>query len=369
MDFGLFTMPSHPPERSLRDGHEWDLQVLRWADEMGFTEAWIGEHHTAPWEPHPSPDLLVAQALMQTKNIRLGPGGFLLPYHHPAELANRVAMLDHISGGRLNFGVAASGLPSDWAMFQVDGMSGQNRDMTREALEIILRMWGPEETFEHRGKYWSVDKPGTMFGFLKPHIKPLQQPHPPIGVAGLSKNSDTLKLAGERGFIPMSLNLNPAYVSSHWDSVEEGARRTGRTPQRSEWRLVREIFVAETDEEAWRLSVGGMMGRMMGEYFLPLLENFGFKEYLKHAPDVPDSDVTVEYCARHNWLVGSPATVAEKLEKVYDEVGGFGSLLVFGFDYAENPEAWRTSMGLIQSEVVPRVKHLMPKVAAAAAAE
>ena len=98
MQFGYFTMPSHPPERPLKDGHEWDLQVLRWADELGFSEAWIGEHHTAPWEPHPSPDLLVAQALMQTKNIRLGPGGFLLPYHHPAELANRVAMLDHISG-------------------------------------------------------------------------------------------------------------------------------------------------------------------------------------------------------------------------------------------------------------------------------
>jgi alkanesulfonate monooxygenase SsuD/methylene tetrahydromethanopterin reductase-like flavin-dependent oxidoreductase (luciferase family) len=64
----------------------------------------------------------------------------LLPCHHPAELANRVAMLDHLSGGRLNFGAAASGLPSDWAMFNVDGMSGQNRDMTREALEIILRM-------------------------------------------------------------------------------------------------------------------------------------------------------------------------------------------------------------------------------------
>ena len=121
MQFGYFTMPSHPPERPLKDGHDWDLQVIRWLDELGFAECWIGEHHTAPWEPHPSPDLLVAQALMQTKNIRLGPGGFLLPYHHPAELANRVAMLDHLSGGRLNFGVAASGLPSDWAMFNVDG--------------------------------------------------------------------------------------------------------------------------------------------------------------------------------------------------------------------------------------------------------
>jgi len=140
MEFGYFAMPSHPPERGLKAGHDWDLQVLRWLDELGYSEAWIGEHHTAPWEPHPSPDLLVAQALQQTKRIRLGPGGFLLPYHHPAELANRVAMLDHLSEGRLNFGVAASGLPSDWKMFNVDGMSGANRDMTREALDIILRM-------------------------------------------------------------------------------------------------------------------------------------------------------------------------------------------------------------------------------------
>src|SRR3546814_20869225 len=123
MDFGLFTMPSHPPERSLRDGHEWDLQVLRWADGMGFTEAWIGEHHTAPWEPHPSPDLLVAQALMQTKTIRLGPGGFLLPYPHPAELANPLALLDHLPGGRLIFCFAATGLPRDWQRFHVDRLS------------------------------------------------------------------------------------------------------------------------------------------------------------------------------------------------------------------------------------------------------
>lgn len=367
MQFGLFTMPSHPPERSLYDGQQWDLQVLRWADELGFTEAWIGEHHTAPWEPHPAPDLLVAQALLQTERIRLGPGGFLLPYHHPAELANRVAMLDHLAQGRLNFGVAASGLPSDWAMFNVDGMSGQNRDMTREALDLILRLWTEDEPFEHRGKYWNVNKTGRMYDLLEPHIKPFQTPHPPIGVAGLSKNSDTLKLAGERGFIPMSLNLNPAYVASHWDSVEEGARRTGRTPNRGDWRLVREIFVAETDEEAWRLSVGGMMGRMMREYFLPLLAAFGFKDYLKHDPSVPDSDVTPEYCAEHNWLIGSPKTVAEKLERVYEEVGGFGTLLVFGFDYAENPEAWRTSMGLIATEVLPKVAHLKPKPAAAVA--
>src|SRR5438270_864468 len=236
MDYGLFTMPSHPPERGLYDGHQWDLQTLRWADELGFSEAWIGEHHTAPWEPHP-----------------------------------------------------------------------------------------------------------------------------PIGVAGVSKGSDTLKLAGERGYWPMSLNLNPAYVASHWESVEVGAARTGRTPKRSEWRLVREVFIADTDAEALRLSAGGMMGRMMTEYFLPLLASFQFTEFLKHRPDVPDSDVTPEYCARHNWLVGSPATVADRLHAIYEEVGGFGTLLLFCFDYVDNPKAWRHSMELLAREVMPRFKNLVPK--------
>jgi alkanesulfonate monooxygenase SsuD/methylene tetrahydromethanopterin reductase-like flavin-dependent oxidoreductase (luciferase family) len=360
MEFGYFAMPSHPPERGLKAGHDWDLQTLRWLDELGYAEAWIGEHYTAPWEPHPSPDLLIAQALMQTKRLRIGPGGFLLPYHHPAELAARVAMLDHLSGGRLNFGVAASGLPSDWAMFQVDGTAGVNRDMTREALDIILRLWSDEPQFTYEGKFWKAAKPEPMFGFLKTHIYPLQRPHPPIGVAGFSKQSDTLKLAGERGFLPLSLNLNPAYVASHWEAVEIGAARANRTPNRRDWRLVREVFVAETDEEAFRLSAGGMMGRMMREYFLPLLGNFGFLEYLKHDPEVPDSDVTPEYCAKHNWLIGSPKTVTEKLERIYHEAGGFGGLLVFGFDYADNPEAWHTSLRLLAEEVGPRVAHLKP---------
>lgn len=358
MKLGYFGMPSHPPERTIRDGFEWDLQVIRWLDELGFEEAWFGEHHTAPWEPNPSPDLLIAQGFAQTENIRLGPGGFLLPYHHPAELANRVALLDHISGGRLNFGVAASGLPSDWAMFNVDGTGGENRLMTREALDLILKLWESDEPFHHHGDYWQVDKPEEMFGLLRPHLKPLQDPHPPIGVAGLSKGSDTLKLAGERGFIPMSLNLNPGYVASHWESVEIGAERAGRTPDRGNWRMVREVFVAETDREAWQLSVGSHMGRMYREYFLPLLDNFGFFEFLKHDASAPDSDVTPEYCAAHNWIVGSPDTVVEKIEETYERVGGFGHLLVFGFDYADDATAWRRSLALLEAEVLPRVAHL-----------
>jgi alkanesulfonate monooxygenase SsuD/methylene tetrahydromethanopterin reductase-like flavin-dependent oxidoreductase (luciferase family) len=368
MEAGYFTMPSHPPERSIHDGQEWDLQTLRWIDELGFTEGWVGEHHTSPWEPNPCPDLVLVPALRETKRVRLGPAGFLLPYHHPAELANRVAFMDHLSQGRLNFGIAASGLPTDWAMFKVDGMSGENRDMTRESLDIILRLWAADEPFDYEGKFWKVSNPRPHMHLLRPHLKPFQKPHPPIAIAGLSPNSDTLKLAGERGFLPMSLNLNPSYIASHWGSVEAGAAKTGRTPDRGDWRMIREVFIAETDEEAYRLSCGGMMGRMMREYLLPLLGSFGFLQYFKHDPDVPDSDVTPEYCAKHNWLVGSPATVAEKLERMYHEVGGFGTLVALGFDYStENPTAWHESLQALATEVMPKVKHLKPKPVAQAA--
>ena len=71
-------MPSHPPERSIRDGQLWDLHDLDRLDALGFDEAWIGEHFTAAWEPCPAPDLLIAQALLRTKRIRLGPRGAVL---------------------------------------------------------------------------------------------------------------------------------------------------------------------------------------------------------------------------------------------------------------------------------------------------
>ncbi len=359
MELGMFTMPSHPPERDLREGWEWDLQTIQWADEFGYSEAWIGEHHAAVWEPHPAPDLLTIAALRSTKNIRIGPGGFLMPYYHPAELANRISLLDHISEGRLNFGVAASGLPGDWEMFGVDGMEGENREMTAESVEFILNMWSQEPGWRHEGKHW---KGGVPIGMpdvqLTHHLRPLQQPHPPIGVAGLNSPSPTLELAGEHGWMPLSLNLNPNYVAGHWDSYEAGAKRAGRTVSRSDWRMVREVFVAPTDEEAWELSANGPMGRMMGEYFLPLLDAFGFHEFLRDENDPSDVTVDVEYCARKNWFVGSPETVAEKIEKVYADVGGFGHLLLFCFDYIDHPEEWRRSMELLGGEVMDRVSHL-----------
>lgn len=361
MELGLFLMPSHPPERSLYDATQWDLEMIQYADTLGYQEAWIGEHFTAPWEPIPAPDLMIAQALTSTKKIKLAPGAHLLPYHHPVELAHRVAYLDHLSQGRLMLGVGAGGLLTDSETFGVDAANGENRTMMVEALEIMLKLWNEKEPFQFEGAYWKANKiEGNPFAGY--HIYPYQQPHPPIGVTGLSPGSETLKTAGEKGFIPMSLGANNEYIAGHWKSVEEGAKRSGRTPSRSEWRITRDVFVADTDEEAIEGSLNSMMGRQHREYWIPLFQSLRAISVFKHEESVEESQITPEYVAKHNWFVGSPETVANKIVNLYETVGGFGALLVTGYDYSETPDIWKKSMRLLQEEVMPRVNHKIAKV-------
>lgn len=361
MKYGLFMMPSHPPERNIRDAHQWDLDYLVQADGLGYAEAWIGEHFTAPWEPIPAPDIMIAQALMQTKRIKLAPGAHLLPFHHPAELAHRVAYLDHIAQGRLMLGIGASGLPTDWTLFNVDGAAGEHRDMTRESMEIMLKIWEDEGPFKYEGKHWTVAKPADdEVETLKFWLTPFQKPHPPIGVASVSYHSPSLVMAGEMGYIPLTLAFSNDYARSHWEAVEEGAAKSGKTASRQDWRIVRDVFVGDTDEEARAAAVGGMTGRVWDEYLLKLFKNFELLSVFKHDPEVPDSAVDVDYLADHMWLVGSPETVANKIRALYNEVGGFGTLITLVYDQWENQEAWDKSTRLLAEEVMPRLTDLVP---------
>jgi alkanesulfonate monooxygenase SsuD/methylene tetrahydromethanopterin reductase-like flavin-dependent oxidoreductase (luciferase family) len=118
--------------------------------------------------------------------------------------------------------------------------------------------------------------------------------------------------------------------------------------------MVRETLVADTDAEAYEACVRGPMGRMMRQYLLPLMSDVGIIQYLKDDERVPNDAITPEYLFDHGWLVGSVATVTHKLEEMYRRVGGFGTLLLLGFDYADNPEPWFKSMRLMATEVLPR---------------
>jgi alkanesulfonate monooxygenase SsuD/methylene tetrahydromethanopterin reductase-like flavin-dependent oxidoreductase (luciferase family) len=357
MKLGMFGQAFHPPGKSPYDCQEWDLQVIRWMDEFGYDEAWFGEHHALPWEPNPAPDILIAQAFRETKRIRLGPGGICLPYHNPAVVANRMAWLDHVSQGRLNFGVAAGSVPADWKLLGING--ADTRDMTRESLEIIQKIWFGERPFVYEGKYWRIEVEEPRMPLFDAHIKPLQKGGPPIGVSGLSPNSPTLKIAGKMGFLPMSLNADITALKSHWDTYVEGAESAGRTANRADWRVCKEVIVAETDAKAEKIAVEGALGHFAIEYLARMSKIFSQLQGLP-ALNIPEEQLSPQFLVHDKWLVGSPATVREKLEKYQYETGGFGTLLVFACDYAEQPEAWRDSLRLLAEEVVPKMAGTVP---------
>lgn len=356
MRLGYFAMPLHPPGSDPARTLEADLAQLVTLERLGFEEAWIGEHLTAVWENIPCPDLFIAQALAVTGTMKLGTGVSCLPNHHPLMLAQRIAQLDQMARGRFLWGVGSGGFPGDFELFDVNAQSGEHRELTRQALDLILELWNDPKPGLYESRHWRfrVPEPQEDIG-LRLHLRPYQRPHPPIAVAGVSAASETLVLAGERGYIPMSINFVPARtLRTHWEGVETGARRTGRRPDRATWRISRDVYVAETTARARREALAGPLARDWREYFLPLLRKTKRLGLPKVDPEMPDSEVTVEYLLDHIWIVGDPDTVAEKLARLRDDVGGFGTLLVIAHEW-EPEEAWVRSMRLLAEQVLPRL--------------
>ena len=188
LEVGLFVMPAHPPERSVIDGHHWDLSMIRAADRFGYKEAWVGEHLNTPWEPCPSPELVIAQALTCTEQITLGAGAHILPNHHPARLAQTVAYLDHLAEGRYMLGIGAGGGGSGLFGYGEDAPKERYAHL-REALAIMVKLWTEPGPWEYVGQNWHVTKaasPGDPNVPSGRDLTPYQKPHPPIGVPGLT---------------------------------------------------------------------------------------------------------------------------------------------------------------------------------------
>lgn len=356
MELGFFTMPLHPPGTDYTRAVHEDLEQIILLDELGYSEAWIGEHFTSVWESIPAPDLVIAMAIPQTKQIRLGTGVSCMPNHHPFNIAHRIALLDHLAKGRFNWGVGSGGFLGDFEVFGFDPTSGEQRLTTREAVDTVIKLWTNPTPGKYEHKRWSftVPEPQDDIG-LKLHVTPFQKPHPPIGVAGVSPKSDTLLLAGERGWIPMSINIIPTPIlQTQWKAVEEGAQSVGRKADRKIWHVARNVFIADTTKEARKQALEGPIGRDFRGYLLKLLTKCKQLNLLKNRPDMPDSDVTLEYLVDNVFIVGSPEDVTSKLQKLYHDLGGFGTLLVIGHEWQPR-DAWIRSMTLLKKEVVPKL--------------
>lgn len=357
LELGIFMMPSHPPEAMPYESAQWDLQVIRWAEEFSYTEAWIGEHLTQRWENCPAPDYLMAQAFAQTKNIRIGGGTFLLSQHHPSQLAIRIAYLDHLSQGRLMVGVGVGIGHTDFEMLNIDGLTAA-RERFSESLEILLKYWNERTPWEYKGKHWTVRRIADTDRTR--HMDPFQVPHPPLGVAGASVSSPTLELAGERGFMPLSLMFSKRQLLGQLEAIKRGVAKgkaKGVTPpNRKDWRVVRDIFVAETEGEAIDLVVNGFLGRMWTDYYIKTMVEHGNGNAITDNPDLAPEDITAEHLAREQAIVGSPDTAFEKICEMIELSGGFGKLIALTHDYSDQPEKYRRSMELLANDVLPRVR-------------
>ena len=135
MKFGFFMMPSHHHTENPTLAFERDLQLIEYAESLGFDEFWVGEHHTGGWETIPAPDIFLAAAATRTKRIRLGTAVINLSYHHPFDVAERMAFLDHLAYGRIMLGCGPGILSPDIKMFGLE--PSELRPMMNESLDII----------------------------------------------------------------------------------------------------------------------------------------------------------------------------------------------------------------------------------------
>ncbi|MDA1217924.1 MAG: LLM class flavin-dependent oxidoreductase [Chloroflexi bacterium] len=359
MQVGYFTMPLHPPGSDPAVTMEADLMQMETLDRLGYREAWIGEHFTTVWENIPAPDQFIAAALSRTKNIIFGTGVTCMPNHDPFMIAHRIAQLDNLARGRFYWGVGSGGFPGDFKVYGFDPSTGAHRGMSRDSLELILKMWENPEPGLYENPFWkfSIPEPVPAIG-LRFHMQPYQKPHPPIGVAGVSPKSDTLIFAGEMGWLPLSINLVPTEIlKTHWEAVEEGAKKSGRTPNRSEWRIAKEVYIADTTEQARQEVLEGTIGRDFREYFIPLMAHMKSLSLFKGEREMPDEAVTPEYLIDNVWIVGSVDDVTEQLRQLYRDVGGFGVLLAMGHEW-QPEDKWVSSMTRLSQEVMPRLSDL-----------
>ncbi len=338
--FGAFIAPFHPIDENPTLAIQRDLELVEWLDQLGYDEAWIGEHHSAAYELIASPEVFIAAAAERTKHIRLGTGVSSLPYHHPFMLADRINQLDHMTRGRVMFGVGPGALSSDAYMMGIP--IARQRDMMDEALEVLVRLLRGEEV-SHDSDWFKLNK-------ARLQMSPYSRPSVEIAVA--SQVSPTgARAAGRHGLGLLSLGATSDggfnALASNWAIAEDLARDNGQTMDRSAWRLVGPMHIAETKEKAMADVRFGL------EKWL-----FYFRE-IANLPIVPDTvgDPVEAFLSMPMAVVGTPDDAADKIQALVDQSGGFGAFLFMAHNWA-NWTATKQSYELFARYVAPRFQNL-----------
>jgi len=220
--------------------YEQILEQVVLAEELGFECFMFNEHHFLGYGGLvANPAVMLSAAAARTSKIRLGPCISILTVRHPLQIAEDYAMLDAISGGRLEFGIGAGNTELDYRVFQVPREEGRNR--FQEAHDIIVKAW-TKERFDHQGMYWTFEE-------INLYPRPLQTP-PPIWVAGTS--ADSLRWAGEQGYHIMTVGHphSPDKVKPAVEAWRAGLAESGYDPARRHCQFHLRTFVDRSSERA-----------------------------------------------------------------------------------------------------------------------
>jgi limonene 1,2-monooxygenase len=337
LKFGVFMSPIHSAKENPTAALHRDVELIEHLERLGYDEAWVGEHHSTGWEFVASPEIVLSYAAARTHRIRLGAGVVSLPYHHPFNVAERFVLLDHLSRGRAMLGVGPGALPYDAEALGIDPMD--TRRKMEESLEVILALLAGERVTKTTD-WFTVDRAALQ---LLPYSKPSLE----VVVAGtVSPNGP--KLAGRHGkpLLTMTATTEKGFnvLADHWSVVQEQADLHGQVADRSSWRMVGPMYIAETEEQALRDVAKGLedwcyyMSVVGGLPVLPAEAGPG-----RWAQSLVEAGFAV---------IGTPDQAIAQIERLRDQSGGFGTFLIWGNDWAST-DNMRRSYELFAREVMP----------------
>jgi len=339
MRFGIFAAPFHPHDQNPTLHYQTDLDLIVRLDELGYDEAWIGEHHSGGWEMVGSPELFCAVAAERTKHIQLCTGVVSLPYHHPFMIADRMVQLDHLTRGRIKFGVGPGALANDAHMMGIDHMN--MRRMMEESLEAIVALLGDDGPVTRKTDWFELNDARLQHA-------PYQRNGIPMAVAATASPSGP-RCAGRFGLGLLSMSATSAAgfdaLASHRQIWEAKAEEHGQVFDPDQWALAAPMYVAETREQALKdvqYGIEKWVDYFMHVLSLPLLPN-----------EEPDPRKWPERMIESGAaVIGTPDDAIAQLRRLEEKTGGFGAYLIMANDWA-SPARTKESYELIARHVFP----------------
>jgi limonene 1,2-monooxygenase len=341
--FGVFVAPFHPADEDPTEQLHRDLAFLQHLDALGYDEAWIGEHHSGGYEIIPSPELFIAHAAAITRRIRLGTGVVSLPYHNPLMVADRILQLDHQTRGRVMLGCGPGQLVTDAFMLGIE--PSEQRRMMAEALEVIVPLLRGE-VVTRKTDWFDLQNASSQ-------LPPYQWPSPEVAVAGAISPTGAIA-AGRHGVGLLSLAASGPegyeVLPRHWEVCEETAAKNGHMVDRSNWRLVVPMHIAETREQALADMEWGTL--KLAHY----METLGGErpDFAGSTADMLEAWMGPGLPIFGKLTCGTPDDAIALIESLRAKSGGFGTVLFLVHNCA-NPAATRKSYELIARHVVPAI--------------